>query len=266
MATHTQRLRHEQPVDEHMGGNFAGSLLLHGLVFAAIAGWALLAHRAGHSWGEKDVTAGAIQATMVASLPLPPRQRSLDTGVLTSEKPSPAPVIAKEKTEPPPAPKDVAIPTRIPKPVKTAEKPAPEPIKHPQPLPPQPTKAASGETAGIRIAQSTMQLKNGTASVSVEDKTFGSRFAYYVNIVNHTVAQNWYTQEADPRASEGKRVTVVFDIDRDGTPSNIRLESRSGSPSLDTSAMRAVQRVQGFGPLPQGDHITVEYTFDYRQQ
>ena len=265
MAIRTQ-LQYDEPIQEHLGGNFAGSLLLHGLVVAAIAGWAIFAQHLGHNWGEKDVTAGAIQATMVSSLPLPPRQRSLDTGVLTSEKPSPAPTPAKEKVEAAPTPKDIPIPVKQVKPVKQAEKPTPAPPKRPQPLPEQATKATSGETAGIRIAQSTMQLKNGTASVSVQDKTFGSRFAYYVNIVNRTVAQNWFTQEADPRASEGKSATVIFDIDRDGTPSNIRMGTRSGSPSLDTSAMRAVQRVQGFGPLPQGDHITVEYTFDYRQQ
>jgi protein TonB len=233
----------------------------------AIFCWALLSHK-GKSWGEHDVTAGAIQATMVSALPLPPRQRTLDDGVLTSEKPSPAPVTAKEKTEPPPSPKELAIPTKVSKPVKTEEKPTPEPPKHVQPTLPQPTKAVTGETAGIRIAQATMQLKNGTASVTVQDQTFGSRFAYYVNIVNRKVAQNWYTQEADPRASEGKRVTIIFDINRDGLPSNVRIGNRSGSPSLDTSAMRALQRVQdeGFGPLPQGDHITVEYSFDYRQQ
>ncbi len=214
------------------------------------------------------MAAGAIQATMVSSLPLPPRQKTLDTGVLTSERPSPAPTPAKERTEPPPTPKEVLIPTKAqPKPPKVAERPTPEPVRHPQPTPPQPTKATTGETAGIRIAQSTMQLKNGTASVSVADRTFGARFAYYVNIVNRTVAQNWYTQEADPRASEGRRVTIVFDIDRDGLPSNARIEARSGSPSLDTSALRALQRVEGFGPLPGGaDHITVEYSFDYRQQ
>jgi protein TonB len=230
--------------------------------------WALISHR-GKTWGEHDVTAGAIQATMVNSLPLPPKQRTLDTGVLTSEKPSPAPVQEKEKTQPPPSPKELVIPTKTPpKPVKTAEKATPDPPKHVQPAPPQPTKAVTGETAGIRIAQATMQLKNGTASMTVADKTFGDRFAYYVNIVNRKVAQNWYTQEADPRASEGKRVTLIFDIGRDGLPSNVRVGARSGSPSLDTSALRALQRVQdeGFGPLPQGDHITVEYSFDYRQQ
>lgn len=258
--------RTPEEAGESLGRNLLGSLVLHGAIFGAILGSALMLHRHGQSWGEHSMSAGAIQATMVAALPLPPRQKTLDTGVLTSEKPSPAPTPAKEKTEPPPSPKELAIPKKIQKPAKVAEKVTPEPPKRPQPTPPQPKKATSGETAGIRIPQATMQLKNGTASISVEDRTFGARFAYYVNIVNRTVAQNWYTQEADPRASEGKRVTLVFDINRDGTPSNVRVESRSGSPSLDTSAMRALQRVEGFGPLPQGDHITVEYTFDYRQQ
>ena len=146
---------------------------------------------------------------MVSSIPLPPTQRTLDTGVLTSEAPSPAPVVTKEKTEPPPSPKEVAIPEKITKPIKTAEKPTPTPPKHVQPITPPPTKAVTGETAGIRIAQSTLEVKNGTASVSVQDRTFGSRFAYYVNIVNSKVAQNWYTGEADPRTSLGKSTTIV---------------------------------------------------------
>jgi protein TonB len=87
-----------------------------------------------------------------------------------------------------------------------------------------------------------------------------------VNIINTKVAQNWYTGEADPRASTGKSTTIVFDINREGIPSNARVESPSGSPSLDLSAMRAVQRVDGFGPLPQGDHVTVEYTFHFQPQ
>jgi protein TonB len=175
-------------------------------------------------------------------------------------------VVTKEKTEPPPTPKEVAIPEKITKPIKTAEKPTPTPPKHIQPVTPDPTKAVTGETAGIRIAQATLEVKNGTASVSVADRTFGARFAYYVNIVNSKVAQNWYTAEADPRASLGKSTTIVFDINREGVPSNARVETPSGSSSLDLSALRAVQRVDGFGPLPQGDHITVEYTFHLHPQ
>ena len=252
----------ENIADDNLRGNFFGSLALHGTVFALIAALAYF-HPRGHTWGENAATAGAIQATMVSSLPLPPKQRELDTGVLTSEAPSPAPVTTKEQTIEAPKPDEIPLPEKKVKPIKQAPEPTPAPPKHPQPAPPQPTKAVTGETAGIRIPQATLELKNGTASAMVQDRTFGTRFAYYVNIVNRTVAQNWYTAEADPRASQGKSVTILFDIDRAGAPSNARVETRSGSPSLDQSAVRAVQRVEGFGPLPAGDHITVEYTFHY---
>jgi periplasmic protein TonB len=202
---------------------------------------------------------------MVSSIPLPPTQRTLDTGVLTSEAPSPAPVTAKEKTETAPTPDSVAIPEKA-KPPKVADKPTPAPPKHVQPITPPPTKAVTGETAGIRIAQSTMELKNGTSSVSIQDRSFGERYAYYVNIVNSKVSQNWYKSEADPIASMDKSATIMFDIDREGVPSNARVETKSGSASLDLSALRAVQRVDGFGPLPAGNRITVEFTFHFRPQ
>ena len=235
------------------------------MVAAAVVGSAFFFHHRGSNWGENASNAGAIQATMVSSIPLPPTQHTLDTGVLTSEAPSPAPVTAKEKTEPPPSPNEVAIPVKT-KPPKVAEKPTPEPPKHVQPITPPPTKAVTGETAGIRIAQSTLELKNGTSSVSIQDRSFGDRYAYYVNIVNTKVSQNWYKSEADPLSSMDKSTTILFDIDRDGVPSNARVETRSGSPSLDLSALRAVQRVDGFGPLPAGNRITVEFTFHFRPQ
>src|ERR1700748_2662060 len=103
---------------DNLGGNFAAAIVLHCLVAAAIVGWAYLFHTRGMSWGESASTSGAVQATMVSAIPLPPKQRTLDTGVLTSETPSPAPVVTKERTEPPPSPKDVAIPEKT-KPIKT---------------------------------------------------------------------------------------------------------------------------------------------------
>ena len=121
------------------------------------------------------------------------------------------------------------------------------------------TKAATGDAA-TQLPQALTQLKNGTAMATVQDRTFGVRYAYYLRIVSQIVAQNWYTQEADPTSSQGKRVTVLFDINRDGVPQNIRIETKSGSPSLDASALHALQRVDNFGPLPAGDHITVEYS------
>jgi protein TonB len=242
------------------------AIALHLLIAAAIVGFAFFAPHHHEQWGENASSVGAIQASMVSAIPLPAKVAPVKDSVLASDNVTPAPKPPpKEATQPPPKPTDILVKEKTP--VKTPPKvaPVPEvtPPKHPQPTPPTP-KAATGDAA-TQLPESITQLKNGTAAATVQDRTFGNRYSYYVQIVSRTVAQNWYTQEVDPRASQGKRVSLVFDIGRDGTPSNIRIETGSGSPSLDSSAMHALQRIDSFGPLPAGNHITVEYTFDYRQ-
>ncbi len=258
---------HPAPSQQPLGSGIVGAVLLHIAAASAIIAFTFL-HPSHHNpWGDKASSVGAIQASMVSSIPLPPKAPPVEKSVLTSENVTPAPEPQpKEKTAPPPKPTDVlvkekVVPKTLPKPAVTE---TPEPPKHPQPVPDTP-KARSGDAA-TQLPQSTTNVKNGTATMTVQDRAFGNRYAYYVAAVGRTVAQNWYTQEADPRTSQGKRVTLVFDIQRDGTISNIRTEARSGSPSLDSSALHALQRIDGFGQLPAGDHITVEYSFDYRQQ
>jgi len=48
----------------------------------------------------------------------------------------------------------------------------------------------------------------------------------------------------------------------------VQVEQSSGVPSLDISAVRALQRIDTFGPLPadySGSKISVEYWFDYKR-
>jgi len=97
---------------------------------------------------------------------------------------------------------------------------------------------------------------------------FGSRFAYYVDIVRRKVSDNWLKYEVDPRITDARRVYVYFDINRSGQPTNVRVEQSSGIPSLDQSAVRALQRIDTFGPLPagySGNYVAVEFWFDYRR-
>jgi protein TonB len=87
-----------------------------------------------------------------------------------------------------------------------------------------------------------------------------------VDVIKRTVARNWYQQEVQPSTPSGARVFLNFNVSRDGTPSSIRIEASSGSPTLDTSCLRAVQRVDTFGPLPSGytqSSISVEYYCEY---
>jgi protein TonB len=250
--------------DDRFSSGLAGAICLHVILVGIFMGIALFAHSSADHWGENASSVGAIQASMVSAIPLPSKVKPVDKSVLAPDEASPAPTPPpKEALTPPPRDTDILIKGKT-QPNKLGPIPTPAPPKHPQPTPPT-AKAQTGESA-TQLPQSTTQVTNGTATATVQDRTFGNRYAYYVQIVSRTVAQNWYSQEADPRASQGKHVTIIFDIERDGTPANVRVETRSGSASLDTSALRALQRVDGFGPLPAGNQITVEYTFDYRQQ
>jgi protein TonB len=61
---------------------------------------------------------------------------------------------------------------------------------------------------------------------------------------------------------------VTFDIKRDGHPTNVQIEQSSGVPSLDQSAVRALQRIDTFGPLPPDyseSKVSVEFWFDYKR-
>ena len=70
------------------------------------------------------------------------------------------------------------------------------------------------------------------------------------------------------RTRFGSQVAVTFTIGRDGTVTSIHLSQGTASPTLNTTAVQAVQRVQTFGPLPDqytGTSVSVEYTFTYDQ-
>jgi protein TonB len=97
---------------------------------------------------------------------------------------------------------------------------------------------------------------------------FGSRYAWYVRVVQQKVSENWLKYEVDPGISDARRVYVTFDIVRDGHPTNVQIEQSSGVPSLDQSAVRALQRIDTFGPLPPDyseSKVSVEFWFDYKK-
>jgi periplasmic protein TonB len=96
---------------------------------------------------------------------------------------------------------------------------------------------------------------------------FGARFAWYVRVVQQKVSENWLKYEVDPSIHSAQRVYVTFDIMRGGQPAKVQVEQSSGVPSLDQSAVRALQRIDTFGPLPSdysGNKVSVEFWFDYK--
>ena len=177
---------------DRFGSGFAGAIALHILIAAVCIGLALFVPGHVQHWGENASTVGAIQASMVSAIPLAlqgrarrkirPRQRKRHPRAQASAQGSHAapaqahrhPHQGKDRSQDPPKVAPVEQPT---------------PPKHPQPTPPT-TKASSGDVA-TQLPQAISQVKNGTAMATVQDRTFGNRYAYYLKIVSNTVAQNW---------------------------------------------------------------------------
>jgi protein TonB len=109
----------------------------------------------------------------------------------------------------------------------------------------------------------------GGFGVSGGGGDFGTKYAWYVRVIQQKVSDNWLKYEVDPKITTAQRVYITFDVMRDGHPANVQVEQSSGVPSLDISATRALQRIDTFGPLPPeytGSKISVEYWFDYSKK
>lgn len=270
-----------EPERSPIGGPAAGSFALHLCIAGAIAFYIFFVGRFhGGIWGNNESTQGAIQATLVSAapaIPLPSEQKPTEN-VLATQTPSPAPAPpAPQKAVEAPPPDAIPIPEKEkPQPkVKQAPQKAEAPVKpqpqknvsptstkHAQPVPNQQNRANYGEAAQTNIPRSTASNPNGNNPVAINGGDFGSRFPWYVDLIRRKTAQNWLIQEVSPGTPAGAKVYLSFVLSRDGSPSQVRIAQSSGSPSLDTSCLRAVQRVDTYGPLPggyNGSSLSVSY-------
>jgi periplasmic protein TonB len=238
------------------------SAIFHGLLVASIgvAGF-IYGHRPVNTWGMNN--GAAVTATLVSasSLPIPHAEES--NNIVANE--------SKGVTQTQPQPKPVEKENAIPIPGKVT-KPKPEKekkitatnVKPPRPVPtPEDTAVPYGEGGPVSGPYGAFTAPHTQGGFSFQNADFGSRFAYYVRQVNQTVSRNWYK----PDVAAPRRAYIQFDILRDGSPTNVRVEQSSGVPSLDQLAMRAVQRSE-FPPLPgeySGSKVSVEFWFDYQR-
>jgi periplasmic protein TonB len=255
---------------ENWGRRLAWSVALH-LAFAAfVIGYGAFVHSSrGEGWGAGG-GGQAMGATLVTTVPLP--ASPVETkNVLANESRGLTQSLPLPEVKPP-------EPEAIPIPDKEAKKKKPKPVtsaSRPKPQPAEPVEEASnvvpfgqgGPVSGPYGTFSAGGAKGGFGFTG-GGGDFGTRYAWYVRVVQQKVSENWLKYEVDPRVSESQRVYLTFDITRSGQPSNVRIEQSSGVPSLDQSAVRAIQRIDTFGPLPpdySGGKVSVEFWFDYKR-
>jgi len=249
---------------DRWGRNLSWSAGLHVLMVVSISLYVWIAPgTGGGNWGSGG-GGEAMGVTMVSSVPLPStptdKQNVLanDSKGLTQSQPK-----AEENV-----PDAIAIPDK-----NTKKKPKPDTSSKQKKTPP-PEEASNvaqfgegGPVSGPYGAFSANGAQGGFG-FSGGSGDFGTRFAWYVKVVQQKVHENWLAYEVDPRIQNANRFYLSFDISRDGRPVNVQIEQSSGVPSLDQSAIRAIQRIDTFGPLPpdySGNKVSVEFWFDYKR-
>ena len=253
---------------ESWGRNLAWSAGLHVGITAAILLYTAFVHGGrGEGWGAGG-GGDAMGVTLVSTVPLPASQTQTQNVLANESK-------GVSQSQPQPKP-EIKEPEAIPIPDKTTKKktkpetsatkrkPEPEPVEEASNVVPF---GQGGPVSGPYGTFSAGGAKGGFGFTG-GGGDFGTRFSWYVHVVQQKVSENWMKYEVDPRISESQRVYLVFDIGRDGRPTNVQVEQSSGVPSLDQSAVRAIQRIDTFGPLPSdysGNKVSVEFWFDYKR-
>jgi periplasmic protein TonB len=251
---------------DRWGRNLAWSAALHLAVAGSILLYVVIGPGgSGSTWGAGG-GGDAMGVTLVSSVPLPASPVQTQN-VLANESKGLTQSLPKGEEK---APEAIPIPDKN---AKTKLK--PRTSESHQKAQPQPEEEASnvvpfGEGGPVSGPYGTFNAggAKGGFGFTGGGGDFGSRYAWYVRVVQQKVSENWLKYEVDPRVGDARRVYVTFDIKRDGHPTNVQIEQSSGVPSLDQSAVRALQRIDTFGPLPPDyseSKVLVEFWFDYKR-
>ena len=258
-------------------GLIASSALHVGLFLLFLAGPSPKAFE----WEPKDSIPVDLVAPAQKAPELPPA-RPPETKPTPEPEPKPAPVT---QPEPDPVPEKV----REEPPVEKQVRQDPKPVSKPKPKPPPllrrvaPKKEDTGPSLAERLKQKMddvspnedaaaaapvaeappAETEPSPATSSTEVDAADFPYAWYQKLVQTRVLNAWDTP--GERMIHGNVVVVKFVIHRDGRVTDIRVVQPSGTPGLDASATRAVERAQPFAPLPADwAEDTVEFTIRFR--
>jgi outer membrane biosynthesis protein TonB len=213
------------------GYAFAGTLVLHGAVLAALAG--------APEYG-RQLSPPVYRVSLVAApRPEPQARRAPSVVERPAERPAPA--------APKPAPRRTTVAPAAPPPAKpdVQREPAPRTTPAAEPLP-DVTPSTGADPATVQIE--------------------GQEFPYpeYLRNLVAQVFRRWQR----PTARAVLQAEVFFLIHRDGSISNLRFIKRSGNFAFDVEAQGAIEAAGAagsFGSLPEGfanDVLPVSFFFD----
>jgi TonB family protein len=241
------------------GATFTTSLLLHGLLFAGLAGWAIY-NRAFQFGDQNAKPGGAVGVTVVKSIPIPQppapeiKRAARDTENEVLDKPEP------KKVEPR---IDDGIALLKNKKKKKLDLRA-QADKYRLPEERIPDRLSSN--MGTR-ARSEMFQQPGVGQLGLgNNNPFGDGLGWYAKRLQEALGAKWSIDDV-PRFAAG-RTSIAFKIFRNGSIADAKVILSSGNPAADRAALRAVEAIHPFIALPaqfSRDVAFVEYQFDIKR-
>ena len=242
-----------------------GSVALHAGVVAVLVAGSLIKGRTPDVWGGQESLGGSTVVSPVSRIPMIARSGEVNRVANDTESQVP---------QAPPQPKPAAkvkepAPDAIPLKGRDAKKTSRAAVNNERYRPytePKPNQVYSSTGSAM---VSPMIGTPGSGGVGVgRGMPLGDRFGAYAALLQQRIAQNWNTQDVDPRIHTAPPVIMNFTILRDGTIRDIRVKTSSGNIALDRSAERALYAVGKVEPLPAGydrDQAVIEFWFELKR-
>ncbi len=89
-------------------------------------------------------------------------------------------------------------------------------------------------------------------------------FKRYMQRLTKLVTANWRRNGVSSYGSYSLEIVIQFKIEKNGNANSIVLVNSSNNPGVDFLAIKTINEIQPFEPLPQeyaGKEITVQFTF-----
>lgn len=262
----------EEP--ESLKRPFAGALILHVGLFSLALSYSWMLTRSNLSFGDPSaVPGGAVPINVVKNIAQAPAQTAVPNPVANdthSSVPTPPPEKAQKAQEEVKVPEN-AVPIPSTKAKKQAERQAPQKKFRPY-VPDRDNQLYSMKGMGVNTpSYSGLQPDAFGSGIGIGPGTpFGSKYGWYVEALQRRIGEQWQRElmQVDQRVRMAPRAVVVFEIQRDGSLRNIKLQQTSGNPAVDYSAQRAVTNSNPVAPLPPDlgrNSVSVEIWFQLKR-
>jgi len=241
------------------------SIALHAAIISLLVTGSFITARTPQQWGDIEASGGSTVVNPVSRIPMVARSGEVNRVANDTESQVPQAPPQPKTAQRADVPEPDAIPIKGRDSKKTSRVTASNDRYRPytEPKPNQVYSSAGGALVSPMIGTT------GSGGVGIGKGTpLGDRFGAYAALLQQRIAQNWKTQDIDPRIHTAPPVIMNFTILRNGTIKDIKVKTSSGNLALDRSAERALYDVGKVEPLPQGydrDEAVIEFWFELRR-